>query len=55
MKDKIKKQSITFGELKKMRIEVSKKWFDNMILRYAGKDKIVINLKDLINAILAKK
>ena len=51
----LKEQTITMRELKNMRITVRNQWLTDMFHRYADKELVVINMKDLVNAILEAK
>lgn len=52
MKKEVKDKTITFGELKEMKITMPKKWLDDLYRRYSGKESVEINIKDIINKIL---
>jgi hypothetical protein len=55
MKQEVKNQTVTLGELKKTKIEMPKKWLDNLWKRYGGKDVCQIDVKDLVNKIIKTK
>lgn len=47
-----KEQTITFGELKKTKISVSKKYVEELLRTRVSGDKVEIHLKDLVSKIL---
>ena len=51
MNKELKKETITLGELKKIRVYMSSKWLKDLTRRYADKHLVKINFKDLINKI----
>lgn len=55
MKKEVKEILITLGDLKKVKVLMPKKWFEDIKRRYDGKDWVKIDMKDMVNKIIKEK